>query len=129
MDSWEEFDETSLPDKNDFCSCLNMENVTDIDSRHAKRVEFKVNNLGGCHDIYVQSDTLLLADVLQNFRNMCIKTYELDPFYFLSLPRFARQACLKMTGVELELLTEPNMLLMVEEGVRVGVCQVSDGYA
>ena len=68
--------------------------------------------------MYVQSDTLLLADVFENFRNMCIKVYELDPAHFLSAPRLAWQACLKKTGVELQLLTDLNMLLTVEEGIR-----------
>ena len=80
---------------------------------------FKLNNLGDYHDLYVQSDTLLLADVFENFRKACIKTYELDPAHFISLPGLAWQACLKKTGVELELLTDYDMLLMIEEGKEV----------
>ena len=68
--------------------------------------------------MYVQSDTLLLADVSENFRNMCIKVYELDPAHFLSAPGLAWQACLKKTKVNLELLTDADMLLMVEKGIR-----------
>ena len=83
---------------------------------------FKLENLGYYHDLYVQSDTLLLADVFENFRDMCIKEYELDPAHFLSLPGLAWQAYLKKTGVELELLTDYDMLLMVEEGIRGGTC-------
>ena len=77
MDSWERFDETSLPNKEVFYSSLNMEGITSIDYRHATRVykEFKINNLGEYHDLYVQSDTLLLADVLENFRNKCTEIY------------------------------------------------------
>ena len=91
MDSWNRLNEKSLPDKKDFYSCLNMENITDIDYRHAMRVfkEFKMNNLGDYHDLYVQNDTLLLADIFENFRNMSLKTYGLDPAYFVSLPGFA----------------------------------------
>ena len=70
----------------------------------------------------MQSHTLLLADVFENFRNMCIKVYELDPAHFLSAPGLAWQACLKKTGEELELITDPYMLLMVEEGITVGMC-------
>ena len=72
MNSWERFDETSLPDKEVFYSSLNMENITDADHRHAKRVFKNLNNknLGDYHDLYVQSDTLLLADVFENFRNV-----------------------------------------------------------
>ena len=77
----------------------------------------------------MQSDTLLLADVFENFRDMCIKEYELDPPHFLSLPGLAFQACLKKTNVELELLTDYDMLLMVEEGIRGGICHSIHRYA
>ena len=88
-----------------------------------------MNNLGDYYDLYVQSDTLLLADVFENFRNMCLKTYEFDPAYFISLPGFAWQACLKITGTELELITYFNMLLMMESGMHGGVCHVIRSYA
>ena len=74
------------------------------------------------HNLYVQSDILLLADVFANFRNTCIKMYELDPANFLSLPGLAWQARLKKTNIKLELLTDYDMLLMVEEGIRGGIC-------
>ena len=124
MDSWEKFNETSLPSKKDFYSNLNMENIDDIDYRHGNNVfkRFKLKNLGEYHDLYVQSDTLLLADVFENFRNTCLKVYELDPANFLSLPGLAWQACLKKTSTELELLTDYDMLLMLEEGIRDGIC-------
>ena len=83
---------------------------------------FKLKNLGEYHDLYGQSDTLLLADVVENFRNTCIKVYELDPTHFLSLLGLAWQACLKKTNIKLELLTDYDMLLMVEEGIRGGIC-------
>ena len=88
VDNWERFSEISLPSKEDFYSNLNMEDISDIDYRHANNVfkRFKLENLGNYHDLYVQSDTLLLADVFNNFRDMCIKEYELDPAHFLSLP-------------------------------------------
>ena len=96
MDNWERFDETALPDKEAFYSNLNMEDTTAADYRHASNVfkKCRVKNLGECHDLYVQSDTLLLADVFE----MCIKVYELDPAHFLSVPGLAWQACLKKTG-------------------------------
>ena len=76
-----------------------MENIDDIDYRHGNKVFkiFGLKNLGEYHDLYVQSDTLLLADVFENFRNKCLEVYELDPAHFLSLPRLAWQACLKKT--------------------------------
>ena len=81
IDSFERFFETSLPDKDAFYSNLNMESITDIDYRHAKNVfnKFNNNNLGDYHDLYVQSDTLLLADVFTNFRKVRFDIYELDP--------------------------------------------------
>ena len=101
-----------------------MENISETDYRHANNAfrTFKLNNLGNYHDLYVQSDTLLLADVFENFRKACIKTYELDHAHFISLPGLAWQACLKKTGVELELLTDYDMLLLIEEGIRGGIC-------
>ena len=131
MDSWEKFNETSLPSKEDFFSNLNMEGIDDIDYRHRNNVfkGFKLENLGDFHDLYVQSDTLLLADVFNNFRDMCLKEYELDPAHFLSLPGLAWQACLKKTNIELELLTDYDMLLMVEDGTKGGICHSIHRYA
>ena len=83
---------------------------------------FKLKNIGEYHDLYVQSDTLLLADVFENFRNTCLKVYELDPAHFLSLPGLAWHPCLKKTSIKLELLTDYDMLLMVEERIRGGIC-------
>ena len=77
----------------------------------------------------MQSDTLLLVGVFENFREMCIKEYELDPAHFLLLPGLAWQACLKKTNIELELLTNYDMLLMVEEGIRGGICHSMHRYA
>ena len=90
---------------------------------------FKLKNLGEYHDLYVQSDTLLLADVFEHFRNRCLEVYELDPAHFLSLPGLAWQACLKKTNVKLELLTDYDMLLMVEEGIRGRICHSIHRYA
>ena len=108
-----------------------MEDIDDIDYRHGNNVfkGFKLETLGDYHYLYVQSDTLLLADVFENFRDMCLKEYELDPAHFLSLPGLAWQACLKKANIELELLTDYNMLLMVEEGIRGGICPSIHQYA
>ena len=126
MDSWQKFDETSLPD-----SSLNMEDITDTDYRHGKKVfkEFKLKHLGDYHDLHVQSDTLLLADVFENFRNTCIKVYELDPAHFLSAPGLEWQVCLKKKNIKLELLTDVAMLLMVEKGSRGGIYHAIYRYA
>ena len=131
VDNWEGFNETSLPSKKDFYSNLNMEDIDDIDYRYGNNVfkGFKLENLGDYHDLYVQSDTLLLADVFEDFRDMCIKEYELDPGHFLSLPGLAWQACLKKTNIEVELLTDYDMLLMVEEEIKGGICHSIHRYA
>ena len=88
MDDWCRFDEEKLPNKSDFYSNLNMEEISKINYRHAKKVfnKFNIKTLGEYHDLYVQSDTLLLADVFESFRKLCLKAYKLDPTYFLSLP-------------------------------------------
>ena len=129
--SWGTCNETSLPDKETFYSSLNMEDITDVDHKHAKRVFKNLNNenLGDYHDLYIQSDTLLLADIFENSRNMCINVYQLDPPHFLSTPGLVWQACLKKTEVKLELLTNNDMLLMVEKGIKGGICHAIHRYA
>ena len=91
MDNWEKFNKTSLQEKKDFYSHLNMEDITDADYAPGKRVckDFEIKNLGEYHDLYIQSNTLFLADVVENFRNMCLKIYECDPEKFLSAPGLA----------------------------------------
>ena len=131
MDSWERFTEESLPDKESFYSELNNEHITDEDYAHAQKVWsiFNIKNLGQYHDLYVQSDTTLLADVFESFKDKCIEIYEPDPAHFLSALGLAWQACLKWTGVELELLTDNDMLIIFEEGIRGGMCQEIYRYA
>ena len=106
-----------------FYSKLQLKDITDEDYTYAQKVfeEFKFKNINDYHDLCVQSDTLLLADVFQNFRNKCIKIQELDPAHFLSAPGLAWQVCLKQTGVELELLSDIDVLLTVEKGIRGGI--------
>ena len=105
MDSWEKFNETTLPDKKAFCSKLNLEDITDKDYAHAQKVweVFETKDQGEYRDSYVQCDTLLLADVFGKFRDKCIEIHKLDPAHFLSVAGLAWQACLKKTGVKLEL--------------------------
>ena len=124
MDSWERFDETSLPDKEAFYSSLNTEDIIDVDYIHAKRVfrTFNNKNLGDYHNLYVQSDTLLLAGVFENFGNKYIK------IYFLSAPGLVWQACFKKE-VKIGLLTNVDMLLMVQKGIRGGMCHPIHRYA
>ena len=134
MNIWtigQKINETALPPKKDFYSELNLQDITDEDYVHAQKVwdVFKIKSLGEYHDLYIQGDTLLLADVYENFRNMCLNIYELDPVYFVFAPGLEWQACLKKTGVKLELLTDYDMILMTEKGIRGGICQASHRHA
>ena len=131
MDIWERFGETSLPDKKAFYSELNLKDITNKDYEHAQKVwqVFEIKNLDEYHDLYVQSNTLLHRAVFENFRDKCIEIYELDPAHFLSPPRLAWEACIKKTKVNLELLTDIDMLLMVEKGIRGGICEAIHRHA
>ena len=126
MDGWEKFNETSLPNKEYFYSEINKEHITDEGYSYAKKVwnAFKIKDLGEYHDLYVQSDTSLLADVFENFRDKCIENDEIHSAQFLSAPGLAWKACLK-----LELLTDNGMFLMFEKGIRRKMCQATYRYA
>ena len=131
IDSWKKFDETTLPSKEDVYSELNLEGISDEDYTHALKVweVFEIRNRGEYHDLYVQSDTLLLADVFESFPNKYIEIYGLDPSHFLSAPGLAWQACLEKTNVNLQLLTDVDILLMIEARIRGGMCQSIHRYA
>ena len=88
-----------------------------------------LKNLGKFYDLYFQSDTWLLTDVFENFRDKCIEICELDPAHFLSARGLQWQACLKNTGVKLELLTNNDMWMMVEKKIRGGICHEIHRYA
>ena len=108
-----------------------MKDITDVDYRHGKSVFKNVNNknLDDYYDLYIQIDTVFLADVFENFKIKCIEIYEFDPDHFLSAPRLAWQAYLKKTETELELVTDIGMLLMVEKRIRGGICPGIHRYA
>ena len=120
IDSWKKFDENTLPPKEELYSNLSLEDIIDEDYAHAQKVWdlFKIKHLGKYHDLYVRSDILLLSDIYGNFRNICLNIYELDPTYFVSAPGLAWQTCLKKTGVKLALITDYDMMLMIEKGIR-----------
>ena len=127
MDCFEKLAETSLPSKDDFYSKLNDEDISTGEYNHAKKVwnEFQMKTMRNYHDLYLKTGVLLLADVFEEFRNICLKNYKLDPAWYLTTPGFAWEACLKMTKVNLELLHDQDMLLMVEKGTRGGVSMIS----
>ena len=131
MNDLEKFNETSLLDKKDIH--LYKEDITDADYAHSKRVwlkdckSFEIN-LGEYHGLYVQNDIFLLANVFENFRNMCLIINELGPAKFLSVPELAWQAALKIK-VQLDLLTDIDMLLMAEKVITGGICHSVYEYA
>ena len=130
MDSWERFNETSIPPKKDFYSKLILQDISDKDYLHAqKSFKEKCTGMGDYHDLYVQNDTLLLADVFEKFRDKCVKIYGFDPSYVYSAPGLAWQTCLKKIDIKLEILTEIDMLLMIKAGIRGGMCQSVHDYA
>ena len=116
MDDWNRFKETALPPKEAFYSKLSMSGVSDQDYEHAHRVwsKFGINNLGEYHDLYLCTDVILLANVFEAFRKICLDNYGLDPAHFCTAPGLAWKACLKKTKIRLELLLDPDMLLMFE---------------
>ena len=130
MNSEERFNETKLPPKEAFYSRLSEEGITDEDYIHALNVwdVFDTKTFLDYHELYNETDVLLLADVFENFRNVCLDTYKLDPAHYYTAPGLSWDAFLKMTGVNLELLSDPDMLLMVERGIRGGISMISNRY-
>ena len=128
--SCERFDDKQLPPKEVFYSKLSGEGISDDDYKHAHAVwdEFGMKTFKDYHDLYNVSDVLLLADVFENFRDVCMKNYQLDPAWYYTAPGLAWDAALKKTGVELELLSDPDMLLMFEKGIRGGISMISNRH-
>ena len=131
MDSLEKLEETALPPKEAFYSRLNDGSISDEDYAHAQNVwkTFKIKYFKDYHELYNKVDVLLLADVFENFRNICLTNYELDPAHYYTAPGLAWDAALKVTGVSLELLSDVDMQLMWEKGIRGGVSMLSNRYA
>ncbi|XP_025191577.1 LOW QUALITY PROTEIN: uncharacterized protein LOC112591859 [Melanaphis sacchari] len=130
-DSWEKLDETSLPSMNNFYSSLTESNIDNTEYQHALEVwnHFKCKTLGEYSDLYLKIDVLLLADVFENFRDICLKAYSIDPAYYYTAPGMAFDCMLKKTAVKLELLTDYDMVLAFEKGMRGGLVQASMRYA
>ena len=125
MTDWDKFKEMKLPPREDFYSKLNMSVAGTEDYEHVNRVwkEFVLKDLGEYHDLYLKTDVILLANVFEAFRKVCLKNFGLDPAHFYTAPGLAWKACLKKTGVRLKLLLDPDMLLMFERGIRGGITQ------
>ena len=106
MNAFEKFNDEQLPSKEQFYSRLTEEDITNDDYNKAKQVwkHFDIKNMGEYHDLYLKTDVLLLTDVFENFRDMCLSYYGLDPVYYYTLPNFAIDAMLKLTGIEIDLV-------------------------
>ena len=130
MDTEEKFNDTKLPPREAFYSKLSGKGISEKNYKHAWNVwnTFKMKTFKEYHKLYNETDALLLADVFENFRNLCLKIYGLDPVYYFTAPGLAWDACLKMTDINLELLSDPNMLLMFEKGIRGGISIISNRY-
>jgi len=127
----EKLNETSLPTKDEFYSKLNDSNISESDYKHAQKVwgTFKIKNMREYHNLYLISDVVLLADVFESFRDVCMENYKLDPCWYYTAPGLSWDAMLKMTKINLELLSDADMVLMIEKGIRGGVSMISKRYA
>ena len=130
MDSFEKFNKTELPTKEEFYSILINEHITDEDYQHAKNVwnTFKLQSMGEYHDLYLKSDILLFADVFESFRKTCLQYYKLDPCNYFKSPGLSWDAMLKMTDIQLELMVDIDMFQFIEKGMRGGISYIANRY-
>ena len=108
-----------------------MEDITDLDDMHVQRVckDFEIKNVAEYYDLYPKNEAILFAHVFENVRRKYLKNYQLDPAKFLSAPELTWKGALKKTEVKLELLTDIHTLLMLEKGIRGGICHKIHRYA
>ena len=130
MDNIEKLKDTKPPPKEAFYSKLTGKGINNYNYNHVLNVwkTFKMKTFKEYLELYNISDVLLLADVFENFRDICLKNYGLDPVYYYTAPGLAWDACLKITGVNLELLSDVDKLLMIEKGIRGGISIISNRY-
>ena len=130
MDSFEKFDQTELPVREQFYSILNDQHITNGEYDHARKVwkTFNIKTMGEYHDLYLKSDVLLLADVFESFRKTCLQHYKLDPCHYFTSPGLSWDAMLKMTNIKLELIIDVHMYQIIEKGMRGGVSYIANQY-
>ena len=125
MDSFSKFNETSLPSIDMFYSSLNNASISNEDYEHAQKVwkTFNIKNIGEYHDFYLQTDVLLLADVFENFREVDLQTYKLDPAHYITGCSYSMDASLKKYNNKIELFHEEqsDMYLFIESAIRGGM--------
>ena len=130
MDSFDRFNEQTLPTKEEFYSIMNDQHISAADYNHARKVwnTFELRNMGQYHDLYLKSDVLLLADVFENFRKTCSQFYKLDPCHYFTSPGLSWDAMLKMTKIKLELMVDIDMFQFIEKGMRGGISYIANRY-
>ncbi|KYN06853.1 hypothetical protein ALC62_02236 [Cyphomyrmex costatus] len=131
VDCVEKLNDTRLPPRESFHSSLTGDTVSESDYAHDANVwkRFFVRTLGEYSDLYLKTDVLLLVDVFENFRESCVASYGLDPAHYYTLPGFTWDAMLKHIRVKFELLTDIDMVMFIERGIRGGLSQCSGRYA
>ena len=131
MDSFKRFSENKLPDKCEFFSSLKDECISEKDYERAKNVwnAFKMKTMGHYHDLYLMTNVFLLADVFENFIKMYLSYYGLDPCHYFSSPGLSWDAMLKMTGIELELISDIDMHMFIEKGMRGGISYIAKTHS
>ena len=131
MSDRSKFNDRQLPTIDDFYSKLTDSNISNAEYKHAQLVweSFNMSTMQEYHDLYLKTDVLLLADVFEEFRRMALEHYKIDPAHCFTAPGLSFQACLKMTGVKLELLTDIDQLLFIEQGIRGGTSYIANRLA
>ena len=131
INTWERLHEDTLPSRENFNSILRTEECSEEDYNRAKHVWDAI----GCqsfldyHNFYLKADVLQLADIFENFREICMKEYGLDPVYYVSAPSLTWDAMLKITKEKLQLVSDPEMFRMIDGGLRGGICMITKRYA
>ena len=131
MDDFQKFENTKLPEKHEFYNDLSKKHISEEDWEFVNDLwsTFQLKNLGELHDLYMVTDTLLLADVFENYRTVIHKNYGLDPIHFYTAPSLSWSAGLKYTGVRLELPTDVTINIFMDEGLRGGISLVGNHFA
>ena len=131
IDSFRKFSKNKLPDRSKFFSSLNDKCIGEKDYLKAVDVwnVFKMNSMVDYHDLYLKTDVLLLADVFQKFIKTCIDYYGLGPCHYFSSPGLSWDAMLKLTGIELDLISEIDMHLFIEKGMRGGISYIAKRHS